>query len=202
MVKHDIDRYFHMATHGDNEAYKMLYKEFVDRANVVIRNAIRINSKFMGIPNDFCDLIDDLFFEAINQFEQEKKSFSSYVDYLLSHRLGGAVKNEVHNLQSYMADIDFDDNEEVKSIELLPDPIQPSIQNEIAILDFKQAIASPNKHKSNERRLRDKVLVLKYAGLNNNEICKKLNLTYSQVRLILQKAEDDEDLSNIKLELK
>ena len=202
MVKHDIDRYFHMATHGDNEAYKLLYKEFVNRANIVIHNTIKTNSKFTGIPADFCDVIDDLFFQAINEFEQEKKSFSAYVDYLFSHRLVGAVKTEIHRIQSYMTDVDYTDDEEVKSIELLSDPTQPSIQNELVLEDFKQTIASPNKHKPKNKRIRDKVLILQYAGFKNNEICKALKITYPQLRRILMKMEKDEEITNIKLDLK
>jgi len=201
MHKNDINKFFHMATHGDKEAYKLLYKEFVNRANLVVLNTVKNNSNFSGFPGDFCDLIDDLFFKAINEYEPEKRSFSSYVDYLFSHRLANAVRSEIHDIESYIADVDYED-ENIKSIELLSDPQQPTLQNEIAMNNFKVLVASPNKHKSKDRRLRDKVLTFKYAGYNNQEICNKLNLSYSQLRRILVKAEDDDDIANIKLDLK
>ena len=201
MQKNDIDTFFHMASHGDKEAYKMLYKEFLKRADYVVANTIKNNSNFQGFPRDFGELIDDLFFEAINTFTNEQKTFSSYVDYLLSRRLVYAVKNEIHMIQSYIADIDYDD-EDVKTIELLPDPQQPSLQSEIAINDLKLIIASPNKHRTKDRRQRDKILTMKYAGYSNKEICDALKISYSQLRRILVKAEDDEEIANIKLDLK
>ena len=197
----NLDKYFHMASHGDKEAYQLLYKEFVDKANSVVRTTIQNYSKFQGIPEDFCDVIDDLFFEAINEFEQEKKSFSTYVDYLLSHRLVGAVKSEIHRIQTYIADIDYDDSE-VKAVELLPDPDHSSMAGELAIMRFKAEIATPSSHKTKEQRLRDRVLTLLYAGYKNKEICDKLNITYAQLRRVLEKIEDDEEINNIKLDLK
>lgn len=201
MLKKQIDAYFHLASHGDNEAYKLLYKEFVGRANYVIKQTVKNNSQFRGFSGDFSDLIDELFFEAINGFEPEKKTFSAYVDYLFAHRLVGAVKSEIHCIQNYIADIDFED-ESIKSIEMLSDPVQPSVQNEIALMNFEATIASPNRHKTKERRLRDKVLTLQYAGYKTKEICDALGLTYSQLRRILNLIKEDDEIINLKLDLK
>lgn len=201
MLKNRIDAFFHMASYGDKEAYSQLYKEFVKRANTIINSTIKTYSQFKGIAHDFCDVIDDLFFKAINEFGPEKGSFSSFVDYLLSRRLLPLVKKEVSDIQTYIADIDFDD-EEVKTIDLLPDPNQSKMADEIAVKNFKQTIASPNSHKTQAQRTRDKVLLLQYAGYKNTEICKILNITYAQLRRISDKAKKDEDISNIKLDLK
>ena len=201
MANNTFDLYFHLASHGNKEAYNLLYEAFIQKANLVVISTFKNNSKYMGFSDDFCGIIDDLFFYAINNFEPEKTSFSTFVDYLLYHKLVGAVKSEIHRIQTYVAEIDFDDND-VNGIELVSDPIQPSIQSEILIKNFQLSIASPNKNKTQKRRLRDRVLILQYAGYKNKEICEKLKITYAQLRRIYEKMKDDEELLNIKLDLK
>lgn len=196
-----INAYFHLASHGEKEAYNSLYKEFVNRANKKIKNTTRANSNFLGFSGDFCDLIDELFFKAINEYGPEKGTFHSFVDFLLSRRLVPEVKKKIYLIQSYTMDIDFDD-EDVNSIEYIQDPNHTSLTDDIAVLDFKQMIASPNAHKTREKRLRDKVLLLQYGGYKNKEICEILKITYAQLRRVLEKARGDDDLNNIKLDLK
>ena len=196
----EINAFFHLASQGDQEAYEQLYWLFVRRAKFIIRSTIELSSNFSGNPYDFSDLIDKLFFEAINNYEAERGQFCVYCDYLISKRLANVVKQTLYDDQIYRADMEYSDDDQF--MDRLADPDSNNMLSEIVIDDFKYKIASPNKHKSKERRIRDKVLMLQLAGYSNKEICQKMNMTYSSLRWLVDKARDDEDLINLKLDLK
>lgn len=201
MHTNDIDAFFHMASHGDKEAYKTLYGLFVERANKLVTATIKRNSNFRGFPGDFCGLIDELFLKAINDYETEKGTFSTFVNWLLDRRLRNAVLQEIIEIQAYTKTIDYADID-YDEIETLPDSDSMIITDQIALNDFKLKISTPNVHKTQDERQRDRVLLLNYAGYKMVEISQILNLSYSTVKRILDKAKEDEDLYNIKLDLK
>ena len=201
MHTNDIDAFFHMASHGDKEAYKTLYGLFVERANKLVTATIKRNSNFRGFPGDFCGLIDELFLKAINDYETEKGTFSTFVNWLLDRRLKNAVLQEIIEIQAYTKTIDYEDIN-YDEIEALPDSESMIITDQIALKDFKLKISTPNVHKTQDERQRDRVLLLNYAGYKIVEISQILNMAYSTVKRILDKAKEDEDLYNIKLDLK
>lgn len=201
MHTNDIDAFFHMASHGDKEAYKTLYGLFVERANKLVTATIKRNSNFRGFPGDFCGLIDELFLKAINDYETEKGTFSTFVNWLLDRRLRNAVLQEIIEIQAYTKTIDYADID-YDEIETLPDSDSMIITDQIALNDFKLKISTPNVHKTQDERQRDRVLLLNYAGYKMVEISQILNMSYSTVKRILDKAREDEDLYNIKLDLK
>jgi len=201
MHTNDLDAFFHMASHGNKEAYNSLYESFVKQANKVVVSTVKRNTNFKGFPGDFCDLIDDLFFKAINEFEPEKGPFSAFANWLFDRRLKNAVLKEIIDIQNFTKTTDYEDSE-YNEIENLPDTKSSSITNQITLNNFELHICSPNAHKNNYTRRRDKVLALQYAGYNMNEISKILNLPYPTVRGILEKAREDDDICNIKLDLK
>ena len=201
MSKKDIDSFFHMASHGNKEAFNCLYEEFVRLANNVVKGTIKKASNFRGFSGDFCDLIDDLFFLAINKHEPERGSFSAFANWLFDKRLKDAVLKEIVELQTYSKTYESDD-EEVDEIEDYADPDSLPFTDQIALDDFKLKIASPNMHKSVPDRRRDKILTLFYAGYKRTEISKILKLPYSFVRHTIDDVLNDKDFNNIKLDLK
>ena len=196
-----LDAYFHMAAQGDKEANTKLYKEFKNRANAQIRLAVQQISNFTGNPGDFSDYIDNIYFRTINEYDSEKGSFSYYTDYILTHRLIPKVQNQIiQDINLYTClDESFQKH---KPIELMADPNQKPIGSDIAIKSFKHRIASPGRYRNAEERLRDKVLLLQYAGFSNTEICKELNMTMGELRWQLKKIKEETDVINFKLEMK
>ena len=201
MHKNNIDAFFHLASHGNKEAFNLLYEEFVGRANSVIKSVIKRNSNFKGFPEDFCDLIDELFFKAINEYEPERGRFSSFVNWLFDVRLTTAVLKKIIDIKTYVKTLD-NDEDELDEIENFPDLCSLPITNQIALNNFELKISSQNNHKNQYEKRRDKILTLVYAGFTKNEICKKLKISYSSLRRFLDKIKDDEDINNIKLDLK
>ena len=201
MHSSDLDVFFHLASQGDKDAYGMLYQKFIERANSVIFTTLRGSSNYKSITEDFCVLIDELFFKAINEYAEEKGLFSSFADWILARRLVPQVKKYINDMQTYVTNIDYED-EDIDCIELLADKDHNSMASDIAMNDFKLKIASRNKHRSREERLKDRILLLQYAGYPNTEICKLLNLTYSTLRRLSRDIKTDEDIANIKLDLK
>lgn len=196
-----IDAYFYMATKGDKRAYENLYSDFVKRAKKVIRTVCHISTKFSGIPEDFSDLIDKYFFQILNEYDSERGSFSNFVDYILTKRFFYNVQTlfieRMNN--SFSLDDEFDGS---KSIELVEDPSQTSIQSDIMLNNFKQRIASSNRYRTQEERTQNKILMLQYAGYSNYEIAKQLKMTIGELRGFLKKIRSDNDIVNLKLELK
>lgn len=201
MEKMNMDSLFHMATHGNKEAFNQLYIQFVNRANRLVKSIIRKDTNFKGFSEDFCDFIDDLFFVAINEHIPQQGSFSSFTNFLLNTRLRHVVLKHIIDVKRYTQEISYDDSED-NEIENIADPDQVPFVDQITLDDFGLYIASPSHHKSVYQRRRDKIIALSYAGYKRTEICKIMKLPYTVVRGILEKARDDKELSNIKLDLK
>ena len=198
----NLDAYFHVASHGDPEAYKILYEEFVRKAKYILRTTLKNSYNYPVIPEDFSDYIDSLFFDIINEYDPERGSFSWYVDYVLKVRLDGKVKKAIAENQIDYDIFDLDEDPELDPMELLSDPDQKSIVEDIAISNFKLKLASPKEHRTRKEKLQDKVLLLQYAGCKNAEIARQLNLTINELRGYLKKVKADEKVINLKLELK
>lgn len=198
----NLDAYFHVASHGDPEAYKILYEEFVRKAKYILKTTLKNSYNYPVIPDDFSDYIDSLFFDIINEYDPERGSFSWYVDYVLKVRLDGKVKKAIAENQIDYDIFDLDEDPELDPMELLSDPDQKSIVEDIAISNFKLKLASPKEHRTRKEKLQDKVLLLQYAGCKNAEIARQLNLTINELRGYLKKVKADEKVINLKLELK
>ena len=197
----NLDAYFHLASQGDTEAFEILYKEFVIRAKYTIKTTITTSTNYVNYPVDFSELIDEFFFKALNEFEPERGTFTQFCDYILTRRLFSRVKRKIYENQLLYADVSLE-NEEVDAVELLSDPNETSIISDIALTKFKYQIASPNIHRTSEQRLRDKILLLQYAGYQITDICKILKIPYSSLRREIEKFRTDEELINLKLDLK
>ena len=196
----DLDAYFHMATQGDTEAFTTLYNEINEKARKQIR-LIKNSVNFTGNSIDFTELIDRMFFKILNEFDSDRGTFSSFVEFVLSNRFAARVKTVFANNSSTYASLN-NAFEDTTPIEALSDPNQVSMRDDIAINQFKYRIASKGRSRSNLQRLRDKIVILQYAGYSNIEICKLLKMSYSQLRTHLIHIKKHEDVINLKLELK
>lgn len=196
----EIDACFHLAAHGNKEAYQKLYNEFRKRAETrieIILNQMKILS---GNPIDFSDLIDSLFFKLINEYNYDRGSFSNFMEYTFSHRLTSKVQSTAFAYQNQIAAIGG--NNDFQSIETLADPTQRTIQEEIALKNFKKRISTPNRNKTIADRTIDRILAMQYVGLSAKEICESLKLTPAKYRTYIKKIQDDNRVINFKLEMK
>lgn len=196
----DIDACFHLAAHGNKEAYQKLYNEFRRRAELRINIIVSQMTILSGNPIDFSDLIDSLFFKLINEYNYDRGSFSNFMEYTFSHRLTSKVQSVAFAYQNQIAAIGS--NNDFQTIETLADPTQRTIQEEIALKNFKTRISSPNRNKKLVDRTMDKILAMQYAGLSTKEICERLNLSPARYRNYIKKIQDDDRVINFKLEMK
>ena len=197
----NLDAYFHMAARGNKEACEKLYQEFKSRAFKIIRIAINQISNLRGNPTDFTELVDDLFFKTINEYDCVRGSFTNYMEYMLNIRLMYKVQNELieyANLYAIFSD-EFEDN---TPIECIADPNQPTVASEVAVKNFKSYISSRDRSKTLKDRRKDKILLMTYLGFTQKEICKEMRLTIGELRGYLKKIQEDEDVINFKLEIK
>ena len=196
----EIDACFHLAAHGNKEAYQKLYNEFRRRAELRINIIVSQMTILSGNPIDFSDLIDSLFFKLINEYNYDRGSFSNFMEYTFSHRLTSKVQSVAFAYQNQIAAIGS--NNDFQTIETLADPTQRTIQEEIALKNFKTRISSPNRNKKLVDRTMDKILAMQYAGLSTKEICERLNLSPARYRNYIKKIQDDDRVINFKLEMK
>ena len=198
----NMDAYFHLASHGDEQALSLLYKEFVNKAEASIRLLGSNYSKNRIFPEDFCDYIDFLFFKILSEYDNERGSFSRYIEFVLSTRLRTKVMEAIMEDKPVYMNCDDSDDGTINPIEIIKDPNEVPMLSNIVIDNFKATIASPNKNRTNSERTRNKVLMMQIAGYNNSEICRKLNLTPGELRGIIHRMDEDEEMINLKLELK
>ena len=197
----NLDAYYYLASQGDREAYYELYRGFKKRAYALIRLTLYQMTNFTENPVDFSDFIDTTFFRAINEYGKEKGSFTYYIDYILKVRIPAKLQTEIVDYSNLYAQCDFR-SDEAKAIELMADPNQQSMQSEVARSRFKASISSSMRTMSNVEKLRNKILLLQYAGYNNREISRKLNIPLGELRGHLDKIKKDRRVVNLKLEMK
>lgn len=196
-----LDAYFHVASHGDKDAFEELYQIFKTKALNYVYQAFHKIQKSSGNPRDFQDYIDTLFFKTINEYDCDRGPFSTYVEYVFTQRLLPKVQSILVDNLNKQTSLDeyFDDS---KSIELIADPNAEEPGKQIAIANMKLRMSSRNNRMSNLNKLRNKILLMIYAGYSNIEICKELHLTLGQLRGHLAKLKKDEQIINFNLEMK
>ncbi|MBR4377937.1 MAG: helix-turn-helix domain-containing protein [Bacilli bacterium] len=196
-----LDAYFYMAAHGNKEAYQKLYAEVKRRAEVTVSITLSQISNLTGNPIDFSDFIDTLFFKMINEYDNDRGSFSNYVDYTFSHRLTSKVQYDGIEYANLIAAFNssFDDS---NTIESFADPNQKIISEEIAVTNFKARISSPDRTKTIYNRTVDRILAMHYLGFSIKEICETLKLSLSQYRSYIKKIKEEDRVINFKLEMK
>ena len=198
----NMDAYYHMAAQGDADALNQLYKDFSNKANIIIRLVISSDGNFAGIPADFYDLVDKVFFKTLAEYDSNRGSFATFVDYVMKKRLGPRVKALLIDKANTYAPLDIT-LEDFSPVDAIADPDQLPMRKEIAIDNFKVRISSKNKNRSNLQKLRDRILRYQFEGRSLKEIAETLCLTKSELRTILRKMqEEDVGIINLKLELK
>jgi len=197
-----MDAYFHLASHGDKQAYMLLYEEYHSRAESVTRITLSNYANSPVIPADFIEYVDFLFLKILNEYEPERGSFSWYTEYVLQTKLAGKITQVVGAAGSSRILLNDYGEDNYLSIEDFADPNQTPIASDLAIENFKYKIASPEKVKNKDAKIKNKILLLLYAGLKNTEICRKLNMTMGDLRGYLRRIKEDDDMINLKLDLK
>ncbi len=198
----NMDAYFHMASHGDSDAYKLLYSNFLSRAIVVAKMAGLSLTKNPGISAEFQDFVDSLFFKIINEYGREKGLFGHYIEYCLSQRLVPKVSFLIGRLKEEITDWDIEQAELINAELITSEMSNTAIRREVEFNRFKMKIASPNNGFKESTKLKKKVALMIYAGFKAIEIKQKLKLTESRYRTIVEKLKKDEDFINLKLEMK
>ena len=196
-----MDAYYYLATQGDTEALKVLYKEFLQKAAKLTNTCLKSYPNYSGNTDDFWDFVDKMFFRMLNEFEPEKGQFCTFLEYVISKRIGGQVSSELADNAIKFADLG-DDFEGKSGIESVADPNQIPIVSDIAMSNFKYQISSKSRSKTYLERMRDKILLLQYSGYSNLEICEYLKITYGQLRTYLKNIQKDKTIINLKLDLK
>ena len=190
-----------MAAQGNKDAFDELYGQIVNRSTEIIYLELHKIPNLTGNLDDFSDYIDYLFFKIVGEYDSDRGAFSAYVDYVLNHRVAFKVQKDIIDGLSLYTSLDrsFDD---LKSIELLADPNQKPIPQDIAIKNFRYKLASANKPLNVKQRMRNKILLLQFAGYTYDEICKELHITKGELRGHIKKIKEDDELINFNLEMK
>ena len=197
-----LDAFFHMASQGSEEGMKSLYYFFSKRAKIKIRMAFKKYKYIRLNIDDFTELIDDVFFKSLNEYDETKGSFDAYADFLMDKRIVLKAINQVFSeLDNEITLVDVNGAERDPG-DLLADPDHLSILTDINVNDFLLKISSNNKGKDKEEKMKNKILLLRYAGYKNNEIAKYLKITYGQLRYYIKKLSEDESIEKLKLDLK
>lgn len=197
-----LDALFRKASMGDKEAYQTLYNEFQRRANELLRQTIRNTIKFRGNPEDFSDLIDDVFFKSINEFDEDRSSYTSFADFVLKSRFIPYVQRTLYEIQANTVTFYDENSKGTEDCDFLADPNNVEPMTESVMNNFKLKIASPLTGKTKEEKMRQRILLLQYAGYNKKEMANILDITYNQLRFYLEKIKDSDEVVNLKLELK
>lgn len=198
----NLDACYYLASIGNKEAYNLLYECFVFKAKMEVAingYDLRKNSEFSA---NFDDLVNELFFKTINSYSEEKGSFSNYCTYCFRTRLVNEIAKVWSELNQEYSDADLNDSECALTANEIMDPDYPSIRHDIEIANFRYRISSCNRNATPKKRIVNKVVLMIYAGFKAGEIMKTLKLSKSQYRSIMQRIKKDDDIANLKLEMK
>ena len=196
-----LDAYYYLATLGDKGAFDLLYKGVILRATTQVEAAGFKLQKHAEISANFEEFVDSLFFKMINTYEMERGAFSAYVEYVLKTRLVNEIKRLYSIWNADNLDTDFDEAEH--GIAGLNEYDQDScIRRQIEVNNFKYRIASGNQNATRSKQKHNKMILMMYAGYDAKEIQKRFHITKSQYRTLIAKIKKDEDILNLKFELK
>ena len=197
-----IDAYYYFSARGDKEAYDKLYKCFIQRAEVQLTSTGFLNKKIPEISVDFREFVDELFLKIISDYEVERSPFSSFVDYVIKTRLVNEFSKIITNWRNKAAYVEFDEVEHSEAAqELLTESDLSSMRQDIELSNFKLRIAS-GKFVSNDKRFKNKLIMMLYAGYKPKEIEETLHITRGKFRNLLKEIKEDDDILNLKLEIK
>ena len=197
-----LNAYYYFASRGDKEAYEKLYNGFILRAESQIADAGYLVPKNTEISMDFYNYVDELFFKIINDYEEERSSFNVFVEFVLKVRLVNIYNKLMAKWRYTSSFVEFNEVEHsIAAKAMITDPDVPSLRQDIEVSNFKFRIAS-GKFANNEKRFRNKVIMMVYAGFKPKEIEDTLKISRGKLRYILNQIKDDDDIVNLKLELK
>lgn len=198
----NMDALFYLSAQGDEEAKRWLYLYFRKKALKILADLISKYSKLPGIYGDFDAIIEENYLIALRDYEYDKGSFSWFTKTLLDKRLEYVIFD--NNSKTYANCISINEElyEGISYEDTIEDRDIRPMNAEIAINNFKYVISSPHKSMTKKDRLKSRILMMRYAGYKDVEICKVLNITIGKFREIAKTFKDDEDLINFKLELK
>lgn len=197
-----MDALFYLSAQGDEEAKRWLYFYFRKKALKILSDLISKYAKLPGIYGDFDAIIEENYLIAIRDYEYDKGSFSWFTKTLLEKRLEYVIFDNNEKAYTNCISIDEELFEGLSFEETIEDRTTRPMNAQIAINNFKYVISSPHKSMAKKDRLKNKILMLRYAGYKDAEICRVLNITIGKFREIAKTFKDDEDLINFKLELK
>lgn len=197
-----MDAYYYLASQGDKEAYKILLKEFTKKAEYTITNVLNQYKNYPGNLEDFREYIGLIFLKTTSEYNSDKGSFTWFVKYVLCFKFERKISGQLLSGCKFSYSLNESIDESRTYLDMIEDPRNESMFGKIAIENFTYTIASPNRKLKKADRLRNKVILLSMAGYNKTEISKKLNISMGKVREIIRKFDEDDELVNLKLELK
>lgn len=198
----NLDALFYIASSGNFETYLLLHNEVVKKANIVLSEQLSKYSKYVGNHVDFSDFIEDLFLKINNEYDADRCSYSWYVNKMLILRISTEIKTKIKDINVGLISLDKETDDGKTYLDSIEDKKYSSLGTEIAIKDFKYSICSPGTRKTRKESKIRKVLMMKYVGYTDKEICEKLNITIGVLRGIYKKYNEDDKMLDFKLELK
>lgn len=198
----NMDAFFYVASEGDHVALLDLRNTFKKKAKNSCVGILRKLGKYRGISIDIEEILDDLFLKIINEFDADKGLFSLYCNLIIERKFSNFIFNAQNKIVANTYSLDDTNESGVTYLDIIENEDIIPFGNDIAISDFKYEISSPRKHETLDDKVKKRILVLKYAGYNDVEISKILNLSISKFRRFVRESDSLEFLSNFKLELK
>lgn len=198
----NLEALFYMASKGDKEAFILLHEEYVKKALLIIQDATHNMSKSLEIRVDFDDLIEDSFIKINNDYDAHRGSYTWFMRRFLSYKILDRIKNANTSGNFEVDSLDDVDETGKSHVESLEDVEQLPMGTQIAMSNFKYQISSPKARQTRNEKARQRILLLRYAGFSDREICKELKMTLGVFRGLIRKMEEDEELLNFKLDLK
>lgn len=197
-----MDAYFHMASHGCIEAYELLYMEFTSRAETLVRLAGFKISKYTEIFIDFQDYVDSLFFKILNEYDSSRGPFGRFCDYCLNQRLMSKFISMVKKWREGASNFSIDDCEIVNAESIPTEFSNTTMRREVQFNQFKLKMSSPNASPKRSEKIKRNVALMLYSGFKPIEVKRKLDISECRYRNAVEKLKKDEDIINLKLEMK
>ena len=199
----NMDALFYLASQGSEEAKKDLHNIFKIKAVIAAKKISKNYPEFQGNCIDIDDFSMELLLRVINEYDADRCSFSWYTQTFLDLKIESYLFSYANRLFASSLSLDNEvEDEGVSYVECIESPDDRNMENKIAIEQFKYQISSPQNKFSNREKLKNKIMLLKYGGLKDKEIKEKLNLKDGLFRQLTKEIYNDDEIINLKMELK
>lgn len=203
-MKHfsEMEDLFRPAKQGDNVAYKQLYDAYIKEGLAVFKSFCFNMLIYSMYVDDVFLMLSELFMKIMKKYHYRDGKFVTYAMVSLKRAITNFFIREMKKPNEIPLSLDSPTEDGGTLLDEIPADDYRSEATRIATKESMYKIASKSKSKNKLESKVGKILLYRLSGYSYPEICERLEITEGQLRFLIAKIKQDDDFSQLKIDLK